>query len=230
MWKGLHVPGLTFATAVITTFGHQAGARAARSLSKDFGLPRSRAFRETLVEASQHCDGPNEATAAPESWADCGRESASRQDEQDANLPQEDAPMMKDAVRGDSVSARVKRPLKAATQKCDGNLVIDEGEPPAKTPPVRRTGTRLKPSVQALRRIGGRLLFAEHVGHPKGTGARFLQDVLAPLVKYFTGGCYMNRDSGSLLREAGFADITLDQVDLNIPCEYSYHVYGFATV
>ncbi|KAH6919974.1 hypothetical protein HPB50_029038 [Hyalomma asiaticum] len=93
----------------------------------------------TEVEASQHCDGPNEAAAAPESWADCGRESASRQDEQDANLPQEDAPMTKDAVRGDSVSARVKRPLKAATQKCDGNLVIDEGEPPAKTPPVRRT-------------------------------------------------------------------------------------------
>ncbi|KAH6941417.1 hypothetical protein HPB50_017923 [Hyalomma asiaticum] len=91
------------------------------------------------VEASQHCDGPNEAAAAPESWADCGRESASRQDEQDANQPEEDAPVMKDAVRGDSVSARVKRPLKASTQKCDGNLAIEEGEPPAKTPPVRRT-------------------------------------------------------------------------------------------
>ncbi|KAH6932727.1 hypothetical protein HPB50_009048 [Hyalomma asiaticum] len=88
-------------------------------------------------KVTEPCDGPNEAVAAPESWADRGRESASRQDEQDANQPEEDAPMTKDAVRGDSVSARVKRLLKAATEKCDGNLVIEEGEPPAKTPPVR---------------------------------------------------------------------------------------------
>ncbi|KAH7937159.1 hypothetical protein HPB49_008329 [Dermacentor silvarum] len=56
------------------------------------------------------------------------------------------------------------------------------------------------------------------------------KDVLAPMVMYFTGGCYMNRDSGRLVLEAGFTDVKMEEVDLNIPCEYSYHVYGFATV
>ncbi|KAH6919532.1 hypothetical protein HPB50_029480 [Hyalomma asiaticum] len=49
-------------------------------------------IKATEVEASQHSDGPNEVAAAHESWADCGRESQSRHDEQDANQPEKDAP------------------------------------------------------------------------------------------------------------------------------------------
>ncbi|XP_065302588.1 thiol S-methyltransferase TMT1B-like [Dermacentor albipictus] len=93
-----------------------------------------------------------------------------------------------------------------------------------------KDGRKLLSECKRVLRKGGRLLFAEHVGHPKGTFARSLQDILAPMVMYFTGGCYMNRDSGSLLLEAGFTDVRMENVNLNIPCEYSYHVYGFATV
>ncbi|KAH8022961.1 hypothetical protein HPB51_006391 [Rhipicephalus microplus] len=76
---------------------------------------------------------------------------------------------------------------------------------------------------------GGRLLFAEHVGHKKGTFARFMQDLLAPLVQYMTGGCYMNRDSGRVFQEAGFEYVQVEEVDLDLPFQYSYHVYGVAT-
>lgn len=93
-----------------------------------------------------------------------------------------------------------------------------------------KDGEKLLSEIKRVLRMGGRLLFAEHVGHPKGTRARFLQDTLAPLVQYFTGGCYMNRDSGVLLAKAGFSEIKMNDVDINIPCEYSYHVYGYATV
>ncbi|KAL3259441.1 hypothetical protein MRX96_002084 [Rhipicephalus microplus] len=68
-------------------------------------------------------------------------------------------------------------------------------------------GKKIISECKRVLRKGGRLLFAEHVGHKKGTFARFMQDLLAPLVQYMTGGCYMNRDSG----------------------RYSYHVYGVAT-
>lgn len=93
-----------------------------------------------------------------------------------------------------------------------------------------KDGKKLLSECKRVLRKGGRLLFAEHVGHPKGTFARSLQDLLAPMVMYFTGGCYMNRDSGPLVLQAGFSDVRMENVDLNIPCEYSYHVYGFATV
>ncbi|KAH7950933.1 hypothetical protein HPB52_003141 [Rhipicephalus sanguineus] len=90
-------------------------------------------------------------------------------------------------------------------------------------------GKKLISECKRVLRQGGRLLFAEHVGHKRGTFARFMQDLVAPLVQYMTGGCYMNRDSGRVFQEAGFAEVQMEEVDLDIPFQYSYHVYGVAT-
>ncbi|KAL1414246.1 hypothetical protein MTO96_007611 [Rhipicephalus appendiculatus] len=54
-----------------------------------------------------------------------------------------------------------------------------------------------------------------------------MQDLLAPLVQYMTGGCYMNRDSGRVFQEADFAEVQMEEVDLDLPFQYSYHVTGF---
>lgn len=90
-------------------------------------------------------------------------------------------------------------------------------------------GKKIISECKRVLRKGGRLLFAEHVGHKKGTFARFMQDLLAPLVQYMTGGCYMNRDSGRVFQEAGFEYVQVEEVDLDLPFQYSYHVYGVAT-
>ncbi|XP_075551108.1 thiol S-methyltransferase TMT1A-like [Dermacentor variabilis] len=89
-------------------------------------------------------------------------------------------------------------------------------------------GKKIISECRRVLRKGGRLLFAEHVGHKKGTFSRFMQDLLAPLAQYMTGGCYMNRDSGRIFKEAGFETIQLEEVDLYLPFEYSFHVYGVA--
>lgn len=65
----------------------------------------------------------------------------------------------------------------------------------------------IRGALREFRRVlrpGGRLLFCEHGRSPEPRVARF-QDMINPLWTRLAGGCNVNRDIESLLREAGFA-------------------------
>jgi len=58
--------------------------------------------------------------------------------------------------------------------------------------------------VRRVLRPEGRLLFLEHVRSPGWVMAR-LQDVITPVWRRLFGGCHPNRNTGDLVRAAGFA-------------------------
>lgn len=76
----------------------------------------------------------------------------------------------------------------------------------------------------------GRLLFLEHVVQPEGCWAYTLQRVLDPLWHLIACGCRLTRNTGDLLMKSGFADLTMNEVQLDIPGIVSRHVYGCAKV
>mmetsp|Transcript_17988 Transcript_17988/g.48943 ORF Transcript_17988/g.48943 Transcript_17988/m.48943 type:complete len:297 (-) Transcript_17988:320-1210(-) len=47
---------------------------------------------------------------------------------------------------------------------------------------------------------GGRLFFSEHIGSPKGTLVRMVQEWINPLWKCGSGGCNLNRDTLTLIQ------------------------------
>jgi len=64
---------------------------------------------------------------------------------------------------------------------------------------VRRVDGILKP--------GGRVYFSEHVGRPRGTWRRTIQDAINPLWRHVGGGCNCNRDSIDVLRSSTDWDV-----------------------
>ncbi|XP_077557103.1 thiol S-methyltransferase TMT1B-like [Haemaphysalis longicornis] len=90
-------------------------------------------------------------------------------------------------------------------------------------------GRKLLSEIKRVLTKGGLLLFSEHVGHRKGTVARSFQDFFTPLTKWLSLGCHMNRDSGSLLKGAGFASIQTTELDMDIAALFSCQIYGAAT-
>lgn len=78
-------------------------------------------------------------------------------------------------------------------------------------------------ALSGMKRVlkpGGRLLFLEHGAAPD-PGVRRWQDRLNPLWGRLSGGCNLNRDPVSLIREAGFA---IDYAD----CGYAVGAPKFA--
>lgn len=55
---------------------------------------------------------------------------------------------------------------------------------------------------------GGRLLYVEHT-RSKNRVASVIQNGLNPLWKAMAGGCHLNRDSVSMIHQAGFSDVTV---------------------
>ncbi|KAK8771499.1 hypothetical protein V5799_025257 [Amblyomma americanum] len=85
--------------------------------------------------------------------------------------------------------------------------------------------------LQECKRVlvkGGRLLFMEHVAQPKGTVARFLQDLIAPIWWYSFCGCCPNRTSGEVIKNAGFAKVHMKEAQVDLPCVVSRQMYGYA--
>ena len=63
--------------------------------------------------------------------------------------------------------------------------------------------SNLKASLAEIHRVlkpGGRLLFIEHVGAPRGTTLRLAQRVFRPVCRYFEEGCEPDRDIAVTLR------------------------------
>lgn len=91
-----------------------------------------------------------------------------------------------------------------------------------------KDGSKLLSECKRVLAKGGCLLFAEHIGHKKGTFSRFLQDVMTPYTKNLAGGCHLNRDSETLLTRAGFSNMIIHNIDLDIPVVLSRTIYGTA--
>jgi SAM-dependent methyltransferase len=81
--------------------------------------------------------------------------------------------------------------------------------------------------IYRVLRPGGRFLFLEHVGAPRGTWLRRIQQWLRPAWQVLAVGCQPDRDIEPALREAGFARIDLDNFRIAAPV-ISPHVAGVA--
>lgn len=75
---------------------------------------------------------------------------------------------------------------------------------------------------------GGRLIFMEHVAQPPGTLGLLLQNVFTPVWRLVFCGCCLNRESGELIKRAGFSEVHLRESRINVPILVSRHVYGYA--
>jgi ubiquinone/menaquinone biosynthesis C-methylase UbiE len=83
--------------------------------------------------------------------------------------------------------------------------------------------------VRRVLRLGGRLLFIEHV-RATGSAARW-QDRLEPLWRRLLGGCHPNRDTVAAIEEAGFEIETFESFYPPDPLSgLMPHVQGSATV
>lgn len=76
---------------------------------------------------------------------------------------------------------------------------------------------------------GGRLIFLEHVAHPKGTWQRLVQDLAQPLWKVITCNCHITREGHEeLMRAAGFSKVKINCLLADIPVLVNRNMYGCA--
>jgi len=64
--------------------------------------------------------------------------------------------------------------------------------------------------VRRVLKPGGRFVFLEHVGAPRGTWTRRLQALGTPVWRWLADGCCLNRDTGALIESAGFEAVELE--------------------
>jgi len=87
-------------------------------------------------------------------------------------------------------------------------------------------------ALREMRRVlkpEGHLLFCEH-GRAPNAAVRRRQDRLTPLWKHLAGGCHLNRDIPTMLRDANFHVDDLEESYLPGPRPFSYNYLGSATV
>jgi SAM-dependent methyltransferase len=76
---------------------------------------------------------------------------------------------------------------------------------------------------------GGRYIFFEHVAAPPGSRIRSLQDVLHKPWQWLGEGCKLNRNTQSVLWEAGFSSVDMDCFMLNsLVVMVAPHIFGVA--
>lgn len=68
--------------------------------------------------------------------------------------------------------------------------------------------------VRRVLKPGGTYFFLEHVAAPDGSTTRRIQSVLKRPHRWLFNGCEVDRDTTSLLRDAGFSDLRIDDIDL----------------
>ncbi len=67
--------------------------------------------------------------------------------------------------------------------------------------------------VRRVLRPGGTYFFFEHVVGPPGSLLRTAQKVVKAPHRWFANGCEVDRDTATTLREAGFADLEITELD-----------------
>ncbi|MGI9335930.1 MAG: class I SAM-dependent methyltransferase [Gammaproteobacteria bacterium] len=75
-------------------------------------------------------------------------------------------------------------------------------------------------TLQQVRRIlkpGGRFLFLEHVAAAQGHWRRRLQNAVHRPWRYVFEGCNTNRDTGAVIRSAGFRHVTMETYTMSGP-------------
>jgi SAM-dependent methyltransferase len=71
-------------------------------------------------------------------------------------------------------------------------------------------------TIREVRRVlkpGGRFFFVEHVAAERGSFLRRVQDLLHGPWRYVFEGCHTNRETGTLLQQAGFSRLEIDRFD-----------------
>lgn len=86
---------------------------------------------------------------------------------------------------------------------------------------------RVLQEILRVLKPGGCLLFLEHVAAPRGTLLARLQTLVQPIWTWLSGGCHPDRDTGRLLRQAGFARVEWEELRLPVPI-VSPHLIGRA--
>ncbi len=72
---------------------------------------------------------------------------------------------------------------------------------------------RVLSEVRRVLKPGGTFFFVEHVIAPEGTKTRVAQKVLVRPHRWLFNGCEINRDTASVIRAAGFANVELSEID-----------------
>ncbi|HVO41410.1 MAG TPA: class I SAM-dependent methyltransferase [Aggregatilineales bacterium] len=81
--------------------------------------------------------------------------------------------------------------------------------------------------VLRVLRPGGRFVFIEHVAAPLETGLRRLQGFVRPVWKIASDGCHPDRETWSIIEQAGFDHVQLEHFRLAVPI-VGPHIAGFA--
>jgi ubiquinone/menaquinone biosynthesis C-methylase UbiE len=85
--------------------------------------------------------------------------------------------------------------------------------------------------VRRVLRPSGRFVFLEHTAAPAGTGLRRVQRIIRPLWVFFADGCRPDRELEQAIREAGFAEVSLERFRVPKPVAPSFvspHISGTA--
>jgi hypothetical protein len=84
--------------------------------------------------------------------------------------------------------------------------------------------------VRRVLKPGGRFFFIEHVAAEPGTFLRRMQDLLLGPWRYVFEGCHTNRETGTLLEEAGFSRVEIDRfTSEKMPLVVVPQIVGVAT-
>lgn len=86
---------------------------------------------------------------------------------------------------------------------------------------------RVMSEILRVLRPGGQFVFLEHVAAPENTRRRVWQNRLLPLQKRLADGCHTNRETWRTIEQAGFSEVHIDHVDLDLGL-VSPHIVGYA--